>query len=436
MGLNVERLERLKLNQANWAAVTVRTSQLMQRAAAVESTGEASDGVQKAARTEGFQGDLGDLIREKLIKIHGDLLDFTEYQAKLNSVIGAANEALRSAATEMDGLPSVGLTSYQQATVDKAIDTNSPVQVSPGVMMTPAQAKQYYQDQADAEQEEAARRMTLALDQRLQEIIDGMPRSKYDPEKPEDELSNNGGIDGSGTNDRPYRNRDDSTVSGDDGTNNTGNYDGPRVVRPDDRHDNHGDPEPPTYVVDPPKVFDPPYEPPFDPPYDPNRPDGPPNVDGDNDGRIPGGPGGPGGSGGPRLPNPGGTIPGGGVSPGGVGALGGGAVGGVGGAALAGGLGRAGGIGAVGGLNGMGGSAGGPGVTGVVAQSSGAGGRAGMLAGGGAAGGGGAGKRKRRRGQDLVAFEVDPEDDGIAPDLGAAGAAGSSASDGREELGW
>ena len=59
-----------------------------------------------------------------------------------------------------------------------------------------------------------------------------------------------------------------------------------------------------------------------------------------------------------------------------------------------------------------------------------------MMAGGGAAGGGKGDKRKRRRGQDLFAFSVDPEEDGVEPDLGAAGSAGSSTSDGREELGW
>ncbi|WP_314093754.1 hypothetical protein, partial [Microbacterium foliorum] len=77
--------------------------------------------------------------------------------------------------------------------------------------------------------------------------------------------------------------------------------------------------------------------------------------------------------------------------------------------------------------------------SGVVAQSGAANGGRGGLVGGAAAGGGAGGgsdKRNRRRGQDLLAFEVEPDDDQIAPDLGAAGAAGRSASDGREELGW
>jgi hypothetical protein len=58
----------------------------------------------------------------------------------------------------------------------------------------------------------------------------------------------------------------------------------------------------------------------------------------------------------------------------------------------------------------------------------------GAAAGGGA--GGGRGKRNRRRGQDLMAFEVEPDDDEAVPDIGEAGAAGRSTSEGREEITW
>jgi len=53
-----------------------------------------------------------------------------------------------------------------------------------------------------------------------------------------------------------------------------------------------------------------------------------------------------------------------------------------------------------------------------------------------AGGAGRADKRNRRRGQDLMAFEVEADDDESVPDMGSAGAAGRSTSEGREELGW
>ncbi|MDT0156134.1 hypothetical protein Q9R19_00675 [Microbacterium sp. ARD32] len=472
MGQNVERLGRLKLNQSNWVAVSVRLGQHVQRSATFESIDEASSGVQKAAHTDGFEGDLGDVIRTGLTKIHKDLLDFTEYQAKLNKVITIANDVLHSTASEMDGLPDSELSSHQKDTLAHATETNSPVQVSPGVMLTPAQAEKYYLDQADARQEEAATKLTMRLDKQLQELIDGLPESKYDPPKPPSDDENGGG----GTGEISHEYGGTGSGGGD------GRYDGPGVHNPNDLNDdnnpnnnnnsnndgnNNGDGNgngdddgrPPRLSTWPPITEPPlpPYEPPL-PPYEPPvwpRPDDsdpPPNVDGDGNGNVPG-PNPPGSN--PRLTPPPGTIgtPPGGVGGGiggGVGGVVGGTAGGVGGAALAGGLARPGALGAAGGMGGLNGAAGAgsaPGTAGaggaaragganVIAQSGGGGGRAGMMAGGGAAGGGRGGKGKRRRGQDLVAFEVDPEDDDVTPDLGAAGAAGSSTSDGREELGW
>jgi len=448
MGQNQERLGRLQSNRSNMFAGVFRTVQTVQRKSTVDAIDTASAGVKKAAGSDGFEGNLGDRIRARLLEIHGEIDRFTEYQHSLNKAITLADEALEETAAKAGGVPAAELSSDQRSTVDMATSTGSPVQVAPGVTMTAKEAEQYYQHQADLEQEEAARKLTAALDQRLQEIIDGMPTSEYDPPKPQDDPSGDGAVGGDPTVDGSGLNGGGAgTGSGTGGANGTGGYDGPRVVRPDDPdhntvgdpdYDDTRDPEPPRHLVDPPRyVGDPPYYPPYDP-------DGPPNIDGGNDGVVPGGPGGPGSPGGPRLPYPGGTAPGGvlpgGGGPGGIGGLVGGTSGGVGGAALAGGLSRAGGIGAAGGINSMNaatGASGGAGTSGVVAQSgSGAAGRAGMMAGGGATGAGGAGKRKRRRGQDLLAFEVDPEDDGTTPDLGAAGAAGSSASDGREDLGW
>jgi|GEM_PF-4120113 len=437
MGQNVERLGRLQVNRTSFGVAIMQNVQAGQRTSVDAAFESVAADVGRVVRTEGFGGPLGEAINTNLTELITDLDEVSIYHKELGKLVGLADQAMYETATGVKGLPDPALTPEQQQTLQTATETNSPVQVSPGVTMTPAQAKQYYADRAEAEQEEAARKMAVALDARLQELIDQMPTSKYDPEKPKADPSGDGGTGGNPTANGPGVNGGGvGTGSGDGGTNGTGVYDRPRVVRPDDTGDNNvGDPQPPRYVVDPPRYV-------VDPPYDPRyNPDGPPNIDGGNDGTVPGGPGGPGG---PRLPYPGGTLPGGGgggAVPGGVGGLvGGGTAGGVGGAALAGGLGRAGGIGAVGGINSMNaaaGASGAPGATGVVAQSgSGAGGRAGMMAGGGAAGRGGAGKRNRRRGQDLLAFEVDPEEDGTAPDLGAAGAAGSSESDGREDLGW
>ncbi len=433
MGQNVERLGRLQVNRTSLPVAIMQGFQSMQRTSVDAAFESVSADVDKVVRTEGFGGPLGEAINENLTELIADLDEVATYHKELGKLVGLADQAMQETASGAKNLPDPALTPAQQNTIDVAKKTESPVQVSPGVTMTPAQAQQYYADQAEAEQEETARKMAVALDARLQELIDQMPTSKYDPDKPKDDSSGDGGTGGNPTVNGPGVNGGGvGTGSGDGGTNGTGVYDRPRVVRPDDTgHNNVGDPQPPRYVVDPPRYV-------VDPPYDPRyNPDGPPNIDGGNDGTVPGGPGGP------RLPYPGGTLPGGGgggASPGGVGGLVGGTAGGVGGAALAGGLGRAGGIGAVGGINSMNaaaGASGAPGATGVVTQSgSGAGGRAGMMAGGGAAGRGGAGKRNRRRGQDLLAFEVDAEEDGTAPDLGAAGAAGSSESDGREDLGW
>lgn len=438
MGQNVERLGRLKLNQSSWFAGTIRLSQLVQRSATFESIDEASTGVQKAAHADGFEGDLGDVIRDGLTKIHKDLLEFTDYQAKLNKVITAANDALHGTASEMDGLPASELSSEQKATLAHATETKSPVQVAPGVMLTPEHAEKYYLEQADAQREEAATKLTLKLDTRLQELIEGLPESEYDPPKPPGADENGDG--GTGGISHEY---------GGSG-NGVGQYDGPSLTNPNDPsndnpngnndgNDNVG--RPPRLSTWPPikEPPHPPYEPPVWPRPDDNDP--PPNVDGDGNGSVPG-PNPPGPN--PRLNPPPGTIgtpPG--TTPGGIGGVVGGTAGGVGGAALAGGLARPGGLGAAGGINslnaGTGAGAGGAvraGGTNVVAHTGGGAGRAGMMAGGGAAGGGRGGKGKRRRGQDLVAFEVDPEDDDVTPDLGAAGAAGSSTSDGREELGW
>lgn len=430
MGENVERLGRLESNRESIVAAAFRAVQDTQRTVMGGSVDSASVNMRKAAQTDGFEGKLGDTIKSGLLGIRDKLEKFTDYQAALNKSIAQAHQALQDTASAVKGLPSTGLTAEQQSTLDMATQTESPVQVSPGVTMTPAEAKQYYADQAEAEQEEAARKMAAALDKRLQEIIDGMPESDYDPPKPPPEDPGSG--DGTGDGSSNYG----GVGGGTDGTGSGSGSGGGQYIGPGGTGGTDN-PRPPQYVVDPRPphyVVDPPHRPPYDPPYDPNDP---PNVDGGGDGTVPGGPGGPGG---PRVVSPGGPLTGGvgGPTPGGVGGLVGGA--GVGGAALAGGL-RAGGVGAMGGLNSMStaaGAAGGPGgagASGVVAQS-GAGGRGGMMAGGGAAGGGKGDKRKRRRGQDLFAFSVDAEEDGAEPDLGAAGSAGSSTSDGREELGW
>jgi len=429
VGKNVERLGRLQLNRMSVPVVVMRSVQAVQRTSVDAAFESVSADVGKVAHAEGFGGPLGEAINNNLTKLIADLDEVSAYHKELGKLVGLADQAMHETATGVAGLPAPELTSDQQDTVKTASETNSPVQVSPGVMMTSAEAKQYYLDQAEAEQEEAARKMAVALDARLQELIDQMPVSKYDPPKPstEDPTGGDGTGDGS-SNYGGVSGGTDGTGSG-TGSGGGGQYIGPGGTGGTDN------PRPPHYVVDPrpPHYYvDPPYRPPYDPPYNPNDP---PNVDGGGDGTVPGGPGGPGG---PRVVSPGGPLPGGvgGPTPGGVGGLVGGA--GVGGAALAGGL-RAGGLGALNSMSAAAGAAGGPGGaggSGVVAQSGGAGGRGGMMAGGGAAGGGKGDKRKRRRGQDLFAFSVDPEEDGVEPDLGAAGSAGTSTSDGREELGW
>ncbi len=443
MGKNVERLGRLQLNRMSFPVVIMQGVQAGQRTSVDAAFDAVSANVGKVMHTEGFGGALGEAIDKNLNDLIADLDEVSAYHKELGKLVGLADQAMHETATGAAGLPAPELTSDQQDTVKTASDTNSPVQVAPGVMMTSAEAKQYYLDQAEAEQEEAARKMAVALDARLQELIDQMPVSKYDPPKPSTEDPTGG--DGTGDGSSNYG----GVSGGTDGTGSgTGSGGGGQYIGPggtggtDEPRPPHYvvEPRPPHYVVDPPYCppydppYDPPYEPPYEPPYDPNDP---PNIDGGGDGTVPGGHGGPGG---PRVVSPGGPLTGGvgGPTPGGVGGLVGGA--GIGGAALAGGL-RAGGLGAMGGLNSMSaaaGAAGGPGAgaSGVVAQSGGAGGRGGMMAGGGAAGGGKSDKRKRRRGQDLFAFSVDSEEDGVEPDLGAAGSAGSSSSDGREELGW
>src|SRR5690606_38509324 len=141
------------------------------------------------------------------------------YQAQLNKAIKPANEALRETATGASGIPEGGLAAAQQNTIDMAAKTDSPVQVSPGVTMTPAQAKQHYQEQAELAQEEAARKLTAALDDRLLEIIGALPVSDYDEKPPSSEDENDGGAGGR----RP--------VSG-PGTGGPGGYTGPGVVNP------------------------------------------------------------------------------------------------------------------------------------------------------------------------------------------------------------
>lgn len=432
MGQNLERLKRLQSNRSDMFASVFRNVQTVQRKSTAEAIETASVGVQKAARTEGFEGGLGDRIKARLIEIHKDIDAFTEYQAKLNKAITLANEALQTTATGASGIPDGGLTSAQQNTIDMAAKTDSPVQVSPGVTMTPSQATQYYQQQAELAQEEAARKLTAALDARLLEIIGALPVSDYDEKPPSSEDENGGGPGGR------------RTVSG-PGTGGSGGYTGPGVVNPGTNTGigtNTGgggdDGSNSTIIRNPPvpPIIREPHHPELPTGYPtPHLPEGP-NIDGGT-GVIPTpGTGGPGQVG---LPGPGGGItgPGGGITaPGGVGGVAGGVAGG-----LAGGVGRlagAGGINPAGAINAAPG-AGAPGVG--AAGGAGAAGstsRGGMIAAGGhaAAGTGKGGRKNRRRGQDLMAFELEHENDDVIAELGAAGAAGHSDSDGREELGW
>ncbi|MCM3778138.1 hypothetical protein [Microbacterium hydrocarbonoxydans] len=431
MGKNVERLDRLQNNRADFAVVVTRSTQSVQRAAATEAVDTVAANVQKAARTEAFEGKFGMTVAEALTKIRKDLVSFGEYQAALNNAIAEADEALQQTASGSHGLPPGSLSAEQQNTIDMAAKTDSPVQVSPGVTMTPAQAQQYYLDQAAAAQEEEARKLADALDQRLQEIIDGMPTSDYDEHKPTDEPEDGDGPGGRAPIDYPGVNG-----GGGAGGGGTGGVDGGAGIDgggngTGGRDDDGGGKD---HIVRPPIIREPPVDPPVieEPPF-PRPRDEDPRIDGGIGGEIPGA--GPGGSG---------AFPG-GVTGGGTGSVGAGVGGVVGGAGLAGGAALAnrlsggagllaGGVGGVGGV----GAAGGPGATGVVAQSgAAAGGRGGAMAGGAMAGGaGGAEKRKRRRGQDLMAFEVEQDDDEALPDIGSAGAAGRSTSEGREELGW
>ncbi|MFD5213694.1 hypothetical protein [Microbacterium sp. NPDC058345] len=393
----------------------------------------ASADLHKAQQSEGFEGDLGIAVATKLASIRKDLESFAEYQSKLAESVSLANQALQDTADGVEGLPSGELTQQQLNTIDMAAKTNSPVQVSPGVTMSPEQAGQWYADQAEAEREEAARKMAVALDNRIQEIIDGMPTSEYDPDKPDKEREDDDGPGGSPSVDDPRTGTGAPSVTGtrsDPGG--RGEYDGPGVTGPDRN--------------DPPRHWDPHLPDPRDPEVYPPKlpdPDDPdvPRIDGGIDGVVPGQP--PGGGlnppGGGLTPPGGGVVPpgGGAAAPGGVGLVGGAGVAGrVGGAGLAGGMAR---LGGVGGLHGAGGVAGGgSGVTAAGVAQGGAGARGGVMAGGGMAGGAGGagGKKNRRRGQDLLAYELDDEDEGVTPDLGEAGAAGRAASDGREEVGW
>lgn len=462
MGQHKERLDRLQANRSSFMGSVARVTQATQRTVATAATDTVSAGVRKAANTVGFEGNLGEQIQEKLSAIHQDLADFADYQAALSKAIDLANEALDTTANGIESLPEGGLSPAQQQTVQLAAQTDSPVQVRPGVTMTSAEAKQYYLDQAAAAQEEQARQMTAALDARLQEIIDGMPVTDYDEPEPSEDPSGNDGPGSTPTVNYPGIN----TGGGD------GGYDGPGIIGnndgggnngTDNNNDNNnggndGDDTDPPRVVDPPRVY-PPVYPPVDPPVyppGPNDPTGPggngggddtPRIDGEIGGVTGGGGGGtgfPGGVTGTVGGGAGGLSAGVGGSLGAAGLVGGaaGLAGRLGGGALLGGVGGVGGLGGAGGVGGVGGVGGagtGAGAGGVVAQSGAAnGGRGGMV--GGAAAGGGAGggsdKRNRRRGQDLLAFEVEPDDDQIIPDLGSAGSAGRSASDGREELGW
>lgn len=421
MGQNVERLGRLRSNRMSIVGVAVRTTQALQRTVATTAVETVATGVQKAARTEGFEGDFGVTVAESLTKIRKDLDRFADYQVKLNKAIELANEAMQNTSNGADGLPDSGLTSDQQATINIATATGSPVTVQPGVTMAPADAQQYYLDQAAVAQEEQAAKLTAALDTRLQEIIEGLPESKYDPPKPPEDPTN--GDDPSGHTQVPGSGVTSTGLGPRTGTGIE--YAGIVPVRPPTHGVTPVEPVHPPIkhpIVGPPPTVHPPINPPVVPPVNPPGITTP-NIDGNTVGTIPGG-----GAGGP------GSV-GGGLS-GTVGGGGGGVAGVVGGAGLAA---RLGGDGRLTGGTGGASMAPGAGATGVVAQGGAAGGGRGGAMVGGAAGGGGAGgggKRSRRRGQDLMAFQVEPDDEQAAPDLGAAGAAGRSSSDGREELGW
>lgn len=459
MGQHQERLARLQLNQTNVFVIGLRTKLTDERASMDGSVGTAAQGVHKAAGLNAFEGDYGQTVEDGLLALRGKLEKFGDYQKKLSIAINAANHAMSDTANSAAGVPSGELTPEQQNTLDMAAKTDSPVQVSPGVTLTPDQAKQHYLDQAEADREEAARKLNAALDARLEEIINGLPGSEYDPEKSAPDGSsadgspsvNDPGADGGtgtggGTGDSPTVN--DPGVNGgpgggtgDGSGNNPGVDGGPGDGSggggsggggsgggsdgggsggggndwPDIEHPGTDDPKvvapwPPGYIGDPP-VTDPPGV-------------DDPRIDGGTDGFIPG-TGGGGGVGGVGV---GGVGGGGGVS----GGVAGGIAGGIAGGAAR----RVGGAGSIGSIGGASGTASDAGVSGSANAQSGAAGGRGMVAGGmGGAAGAGSSKKNRRRGQDLTAFAVGDEDE-ATPDLGEAGAAGRTESEGREEFGW
>ncbi|WP_119695993.1 hypothetical protein [Microbacterium halotolerans] len=412
-------------------------------------------GVSKAAGLKGFEGKLGESIEDTLLKIRATLERFADYQKDLSISINAANQAMDDTASRGKAVPDVELTPEQQSTIGTAAGTDSPVHVSPGVTLTPDQARQHYLDQAEAAREEAARQLNAQLDLRLQEIIDGLPKSEYDPDarasggpgadgtggSPSvyDPGTSGGGYPGGGSGDSPTVNSpgidgggtspgggsgggsgggtlvndpgSGGGGSGGSGSDGDGGYDGPSIHDP-----GTNPPWRPDYVGDPPLVGDPPR---FDDP----------RIDGITGGVIPG-TGGGGGAGGV-----GGSAVGGGVG-GSVGGISGGVAGGIAGGVAGGAARRVGGtgVGSIGGIGSASGTAADVGGS-ANAQSGAAGGR-GMMAGGmGGAAGAGSDKKNRRRGQDLAAFDVGDEGE-TSPDLGDAGAAGRAESEGREELGW
>lgn len=467
MGHYTDRLSRLTASRRTMANVAVRTAMTIQGAVAQSSVGTVSSDVKKVTGATGFEGAIDESIQARLKKIHVELEKASDYAAALGKAITAANDAMDTAMHAGNDIPAAELTAAQKHTVATGSRTNSPIQIAPGTFLTPEKASQYYLQQAEAEREEAARKIAASLDRQIFAIIDDLPTSKYDPPKP------TGGEDGddAGT-------HTSVTGSGTGGGTNLRNpgTDVPRVEDPrtdDPRTDDRR-------TIDDPRTNDPRVDDPRDddrtdrpefiarpPVYVPDLPDCPsppeidrPNIDGGIDGTLPtvnppvgtypngttptfggGGGGGGGGSVGGGLTPPGaGTgvgILGGPGAAGGAGRVGGGASrvgGGIG--RVAGGVGGAGAVGRTGGagISGIGGSA----ASGAgAAGASGGRGTAAGIAGGAAGGaGGGKGDKKRRRGQELFAFEVEPEDDGVIPDLGAAGAAGAAASQGKEELGW
>ncbi|MFT4157469.1 MAG: hypothetical protein QM630_06010 [Microbacterium sp.] len=338
--------------------------------------------------------------------LHKEIERFAEHQAALGKAIAAANQALQAAADSAAELPDAELTPQQQSTVALAQSTNSSVQVSAGVMMTPAQARQFYLDQAALAQEDAAAQVTATLDATLQEIMNSIPVSDYDEPEPSPESSWEDGAGRGSQASLPAANGRGigagvagAAVAGGTGASGiggSGTIEGSPGSRfPVSTYPTY--PGPITGGIDEPR------------------------VDGGIAGSVPGG-----GVGG---------VPGGGVS----GVLGG-AAGSVGSGGLANRLGGLGGGASLFDGAGAAGSISGARADGVLAQPGGGNGaRGGMMASGIAGTGTGAAansKRNRRRGQDLSAFRVAPDDNDIEPDLGAAGAAGRTSSNGHEQIGW